>query len=60
MKTLDLPKLIGANGVTTGLLVVIYNSDATDDIKIVAYLGVFAIMALLQVAALYAPSPKDK
>ena len=56
---LDIPKLIGANGVFGTVLVLVYASEATEDLKLVGYGLVLALMVVMQVAALYAPSPKQ-
>jgi hypothetical protein len=59
MKKIDIPKLIGANGIFGTVLVLVYSSDAPEDLKIAGYGLVLALMVVMQVAALYAPSPKD-
>jgi len=59
MKTLNVAKLVGANGFFVTVATLIYSSDAPEDIKVVGYLIVLAFMVVMQVAAWYAPSPKQ-
>ena len=56
----DITKLLGANGIIVGALYMVWDSGAEPYIVVSGVVGVVAIQFLLQLAALYAPSPKDK
>ena len=56
----DITKLVGANGIIMGSLYMVWNSGAEPYVVVSGVIGVLVIQFLLQLAALYAPSPKDK
>ena len=58
MKKLTLGKNLTGLGGLIGVLGYIQTSGASEDIKVVASLGVAVLMAALAIAAQYGPQPK--
>ena len=57
---MDITKLLGANGVIVGALYMVWESGADANVVVAGVVAVVALQFILQLAALYAPSPKDK